>query len=201
MTKKEQTRVVEVPGPSKAPGQFKHIAGSNADAFNQQIAGQLLLSIWRGADGKDDVTRGEQAMLFAMMASKPADEIEGMLIAQMTACHFAAMECFRCLAIPGQSIEASKINLTFANKLSRTFTSHLETLDKHRGKGQQKVTVEHVHVHQGGQAIVGTVETGAGVKQKPEEQPHAKQITNAPQPALRSTDTQREAVPVASDGK
>ena len=32
-------------------------------------------------------------------------------------------------------------------------------LDKHRGKGQQKVTVEHVYVHAGGQAVVGMVET------------------------------------------
>ena len=35
----------------------------------------------------------------------------------------------------------------------------LEALNKHRGKGQQKVTVEHVHVHQGGQAIVGRIHT------------------------------------------
>jgi hypothetical protein len=27
-------------------------------------------------------------------------------------------------------------------------------LNRHRGKGQQKVTVEHVHVHNGGQAYV-----------------------------------------------
>ena len=26
----------------------------------------------------------------------------------------------------------------------------LDALDRHRGKGQQKVTVEHVHVHSGG---------------------------------------------------
>jgi hypothetical protein len=30
----------------------------------------------------------------------------------------------------------------------------LDALNRHRGKGQQKVTVEHVHVHEGGQAIV-----------------------------------------------
>jgi hypothetical protein len=34
----------------------------------------------------------------------------------------------------------------------------LDTLNRHRGKGQQKVTVEHVHVHKGGQAIVGNIE-------------------------------------------
>jgi hypothetical protein len=49
-------------------------------------------------------------------------------------------------------------NLDQANKLSRSFLGLIEALNRHRGKGgQQKVTVEHVHVHQGGQAIVGTV--------------------------------------------
>ena len=40
------------------------------------------------------------------------------------------------------------------------YARQLETLNKHRGKGQQKVTVEHVHVAEGGQAIVGNVEAG-----------------------------------------
>jgi hypothetical protein len=34
---------------------------------------------------------------------------------------------------------------------------------KHRGKGQQKVIVEHVHVYPGGQAIVGQVTPGGGM--------------------------------------
>jgi hypothetical protein len=36
----------------------------------------------------------------------------------------------------------------------------MEALNRHRGKGQQKMTVEHVHVHDGGQAIVGFVSQG-----------------------------------------
>jgi GTPase len=43
----------------------------------------------------------------------------------------------------------------------RLFTEQLEAMSKLKGKvGQQKVTVEHVHVHDGGQAIVGAVSTG-----------------------------------------
>jgi hypothetical protein len=34
--------------------------------------------------------------------------------------------------------------------------------NRHRGKGQQKVTVEHDHVHSGGQAVVGLVEPPGG---------------------------------------
>ena len=46
------------------------------------------------------------------------------------------------------------------NKLARTFTTQVEALKRYRTGGQQKVTVEHVTVNEGGQAIVGNVETG-----------------------------------------
>ena len=56
--------------------------------------------------------------------------------------------------------------------LSRSFAVLLEALNRHRGKGQQKVTVEHVTVNAGGQAIVGAVATpgrggGANLRNNP----------------------------------
>ena len=96
------------------------------------------------------------------------------------------------------AVEGRRENLSQANKLSRTYATILESLNRHRGKGAQKVTVEHVHVHEGGQAIVGNVE-GGGVRTKTENQPHA--ITYAPGQEMRSTNAEREAVPVASDGE
>lgn len=80
----------------------------------------------------------------------------------MLASHNAAMECYRRAMIAEQTFEGRKENLNQANKLSRTHATLLEALNRHRGKGQQKVTVEHVHVHEGGQAIVGNVEGGCG---------------------------------------
>jgi hypothetical protein len=78
----------------------------------------------------------------------------------------------------------------------------LDALNRHRGKGQQKVTVEHVHVHEGGQAIVGTVETlGGGVQRKSQDQPHAKQIAHASQSTVCSEDKAREPLPIASDAE
>jgi hypothetical protein len=59
-----------------------------------------------------------------------------------------------------QTFEGRSESLSQANKLSRTYAVLLDALNRHRGKGQQKVTVEHVHVHQGGQAIVGAVNPG-----------------------------------------
>jgi hypothetical protein len=88
------------------------------------------------------------------------------------------------------------------NKLSRTYATLLDALNRHRGKGQQKVTVEHVHVHSGGQAVVGVVEnSGKGAQAKSEDQCDAKQIAHAPQPTMRSADTERQPLPVASDAE
>src|SRR5262245_1948084 len=92
----------------------------------------------------------------------PRDEFEGMIVAQLVAGHNAAMECYRRAMIPDQTFEGRRENLSQANKLSRTYAVLLDTLNRHRGKGQQKVTVEHVHVHAGDQAVVGTVETPGG---------------------------------------
>src|SRR5262249_1249023 len=83
-----------------------------------------------------------------------------------------------------------------------TYAVLLDALNRHRGKGQQKVTVEHVHVHAGGQAVVGTVETpGGGDRGKSEDQPHAKQIAHAPQPAMWRADKEQEFVPVTRDAE
>ncbi len=94
-----------------------------------------------------------------------------MIAAQLIAAHNVAMECYRRAMIGEQTLEGYRENLSQANKLSRTYAVLLDALNRHRGKGQQKVTVEHVHVHPGGQAVVGTVETaGGGPQPKAEEQ-------------------------------
>ena len=123
------------------------------------------------------------------------DEIEGMLATQMVSTHFAAMTLLRRLkgveTIPQETSAGS-----LAVKLLRTYTMQMEALQRYRGKGQQKVTVEHVHVHSGGQAIVGAVTQGGGVQSKSEGQPVAQAITHAPGQTLPSEiEAVREAVP------
>jgi hypothetical protein len=100
--------------------------------------------------------------------------------------------------IRDQTFEGRRENLNQANKLSRTYATLLDTLNRHRGKGQQKVTVEHVHVHEGGQAIVGNVESrGGGFASKAKEQPHA--LAHAPSATMPSADAPRQPVPVARE--
>ena len=78
-----------------------------------------------------------KSALEAMAGIAPRDEVEGMLAAQMVACHSAAMDCYR-RAYDFQATTATegrKMNLNFATKLTRTYALHMEALDKHRGKG------------------------------------------------------------------
>ena len=188
--------------PDDRKGRLKDIGGSQSDHWNNILANQTLQALW--LKNSDAETRDKQvsATLAAMIGMRPKDELEGMMAAQLLAAHNAAMECYRRAMIGEQSFAGRSENLSQANKLSRTYTTLLEALNRHRGKGQQKVTVEHVHVHAGGQAVVGTVEAqGGGDIRKSEDQPHAKQIAHALQPTVRSEDPAREQVPVAGDAE
>jgi hypothetical protein len=186
--------------PDDRKGRLKDIGGSQSDHWNNILANQTFQTLW--VKHSDAETRDKQisAALAALMGIGPKDELEGMMAAQLIAAHNAAIECYRRAMLGEQTLLGRSENLSQANKLSRTYSTLLEALNRHRGKGQQKVTVEHVHVHAGGQAVVGTVEAqGRGGVRKSEVQPHAKQIAHALQPTVWSEDTLRETVPVAGD--
>ena len=72
----------------------------------------------------------------ALIGAKPQNELEGMLIRQMIACHAASLECHRRAMLPAQTIEIRQVNLSAASKLSRTYVALLEALSRHRGKGR-----------------------------------------------------------------
>ena len=95
--------------------------------------------------------------LAAIHGIGPRDTLEGLLAVQMVATHNAGMEMLRRAMVPDQTMEGCNAAVNQATKLLRTFTAQMEALNRHRGKGQQKMMVEHVHVHRGGQAIVGQV--------------------------------------------
>lgn len=98
-------------------------------------------------------------LLSVVRGVQPRDELEAMLAVQMGAVHQATMMLARRLnhvdTIPQQDAAERALN-----KLARTYTTQMEALKRYRTGGQQKVTVEHVTVNAGGQAIVGAVTRG-----------------------------------------
>ena len=113
----------------------------------------------------------------------------------MVATHEAAMESFRRAALAGQTFVGRELGLKYGDKLVRSFAALTDALNRHRGKGQQIVRVEHVTIEAGGQAIVGNVSQGGGGYKESEDRPHA--LAHAPEPEMRGADPQRERLPVA----
>lgn len=112
-----------------------------------------------GSEKLDEFSNNAVAILNGI---QPRDEIEGMLAVQMIGVHNLAMETIKRAMITDQTFEGKQANVNEATKMLRTFTAQMEALKRYRTGGQQKVTVEHVHVNEGGQAIVGTVNQGGG---------------------------------------
>mgnify|MGYP003668642498 FL=1 len=136
----------------------------------QQLNG-LLQASGTAKDSMEDLGKKASADINIVAALEPRDAVESMLAVQMTATHRAIMTAARQLN-NSEMLDQSNSAANRMTKLMNVYTRQVETLNKHRGKGQQKMTVEHVHVNEGGQAIIGTVEGGV-CSVKKEGQPDA----------------------------
>jgi hypothetical protein len=157
------------------PTDGQQATGAADDALQRAMMTQAARSVWL-SDGMSEAQASEAAstVVAAMKGLAPRNELEGLLVTQMVSIHNMAMDCTRRAMLPGQTLEGRDLNLRHAAKLMGLFTRQLEALDKHRGKGQQKITVEHVNVHAGGQAIVGsTVNAPSGAANEPPSSPPA----------------------------
>jgi hypothetical protein len=123
---------------------LRPIGGSKSDRFNNAL-------MFPPGQSEEDRNRQLFVAVTGLRAFKAADEIEGMIAAQAMATHHASMECSRRAMLHEQPFEAAQELPKAAANASRTFVELLSALDRKRGTGgQQKVTVEHVHVHSGG---------------------------------------------------
>ena len=140
-------------------GMVRDAFGSDDDGFIKGLFNQVL-QLSNNGTGEPD----ESQLHFiagALSGIKPRDELEGMLAVQIIANQILAMK-FAGMLYRTSTIEKQEAVERMYTKLARTTPSLMEALRGKRTGGRQKVKVEHVHVHNGGQAIVGNVETGGG---------------------------------------
>lgn len=117
---------------------------------------QASQAVPRRSEDKTDVHYLNFA-LQAMHALAPRDGLEAMLCTQLVGLQALGMRFLERAARPGQTDEGIETNVIRGNRCLRTFAQTAEVLRAYRSKGEQKVTVKHVHVYDGGQAIVGNV--------------------------------------------
>ena len=94
-----------------------------------------------------------------LLQSLEADNaLKAMLATQMTAIHDLQQKEFL-FAVKIVDPIKKQYHINAITKLSNIFIQQVNLMHKLQGKGQQKVTVEHVHINDGGKAIIGNVET------------------------------------------
>jgi hypothetical protein len=146
--------------------------------FLDGLLGQLANAGW----GNDE--RSINFMLSVVKGIEPRDQVEAMLAAQMAAVHVAAMRFSRRLANVENIPQQDSAERAF-NKLARTFVAQMEALKRYRTGGEQKVTVQHVSVSEGGQAIVGHV-TQNSREPAPENTPSSPPaLSHSPAPPMK----------------
>jgi len=103
------------------------------------------------------------AALAMIAAAAPKDEIEGALAVQMSCTHVAAMAILGKLD-SGLGTEQRIVALaSAAARLFKAYAMQVEVLRRLRNGGQQFVRVEHVHVNDGGQAVIGNVKPASSI--------------------------------------
>jgi hypothetical protein len=143
------------------------------------------------------------AVIAIVSGQRPKNELEAMIVSQMAVTHALIMRSFGNLN-RSDNIQQQDSNALTIARLTKAFASQVDALAKLRRGGEQRVVVEHVHIHSGAQAIVGTVTHTGGPRALIENQgqPHA---TNDPSPTvasdgeeMRCQDSNRETVPVTN---
>lgn len=139
--------------------QIEDAFATSSSAFADACIGWLANAA--AEQGKSVSEQNINAALAVIAATEPANEMEALLAVQLYATHDLSMNMMR------RAKQTSDIRLmteygNLATKLSRTMTAQIEALGKLRRGGEQTVRVEHVHVYEGGQAVVGVVHQGGG---------------------------------------
>ena len=180
-----RTLILDHPEPSIGFVLLANALGTTDQHFLEGLLAQLVKAATRGEDVGDV---GLNFMVAVIKDIEPKDQVETMLAAQMAAVQMLMMRFTRQLGnvenIPQQDSAERALN-----KLARTFTTQMEALKRYRSGGEQKVTVQHVSVSEGGQAIVGNV------TQTPQNASPDKAATSPPS----LTHSQTPAMPIVSE--
>lgn len=114
------------------------------------ISNKILAHIAYGCSSDSSVARMNDAA--AMLAAlNPKDETEALLLGQFIALQESAIKCLRNANSQDMFYHIERL-FTLATKLFNTANQTMQTVLKYRSGGQQ--TVQVIHVHNKGQAIV-----------------------------------------------
>ncbi len=157
-----------MPNIAKTQGSLLHADDNNAAAkenFNRHIIHENAIATNNIKAENFDLDKAKQQSTDAMVALGTDGGLQLMLAAQMLSIHKLQQRTML-YANASDNLELQKYYTNSTVKLANCFVQQANILAKLQGVGGQKIIVEHVDVHQGGQAIVGNIQGGMGNKAK-----------------------------------
>ncbi len=156
----EETGVYQV---SSSDGEDMFYMGTHNLDLTTNIINQVIRICSSGIEDPEVITNKANASMAAILEIDPQDSTELMLATQMATVHNLTMEMSRrALLVDDQTEDSVSFNINRTTKLMRTYMAQMEALNKYRNKGKQQITVQHVNVNDGGQAVIGDVNQGGG---------------------------------------
>ena len=161
-------------------GRLKRALGTASSDFVNASLLQLQVAAQLHCGGISEIAMN--AALAMIEAAEPQNEIEGALAVQMACTHTAAISVLARFGGGGGSERWAVALASAAARLLRAYSGQVETLRRLRHGGDQYVRVEHVHISEGGQAVIGNVKS----QDSKGEQQDAKLVTDdGPKEGLR----------------
>jgi hypothetical protein len=136
---------------------LKSALGTSSSHFVDASLQQLIAAARLPFSGISETA--VNASLAFIEGARPQDEVECALVLQMACTHCAAMAVLGRIGGAHGGDRSLTAMAAAAARLLRAYATQVEALRRLRHGGSQIVRVEHVHVDDGGQAIVGIVES------------------------------------------
>jgi hypothetical protein len=110
----------------------------------------------------DDTESAFNKAITLIAASDPKNQLELMLATQLAMTHLTLGKSAQLLDKNYKDVNTINSLGNLYTKLSRLGIDQINTLERMKGKGQQKIIVEKVNIESGGQAAIGVYEGGGG---------------------------------------
>lgn len=143
----------------------QHDMAEAKEKFNKHIIDENAIATNNITAEKFDMDKAKQKSSNALVALDVKGGLQSMLAAQMLSIHELQQRTMT-YANAIDSLELKKYYTNTAIKLANCFVQQANILAKLQGVGGQKIIVERVDVHQGGQAVVGNIQGSVGNKDK-----------------------------------
>jgi hypothetical protein len=140
---------------------LKNALGTPSSAFVGASLQHLIAAARLPNSGISEIA--VNASLAFIEGAKPRDEIESALVIQMACTHSAAMAVLNRLGEGRGGDRGVAAMASAAARLLRAYATQVEALRRLRNGGSQIVRVEHVHVNEGGQTVIGNVNSIPGI--------------------------------------